>query len=195
MARKGVNAPLTSSAGRLFDAVAALLGVRDAINYEGQAAIELEQLADPAERGAYRAAIDAENPGKHAGHERTAAPEAGRPFHIRGADLVRAAADDLAAGVPPAVIAARFHNGVAAVVAAACVRIRERHALTTVALSGGVFQNMLLLNQVVTRLESRGFTVLTHSRVPCNDGGISLGQAVIAAARDRLGSGAPALDP
>ena len=174
------------------------------INYEGQAAIELEQLADPAERGAYRAAIDAENPGKQAGHERTAAPaaeaaagaapEAGRPFRVRGADLVRAAADDLAAGVPPAVIAARFHNGVAAVVAAACLRIRERHALTTVALSGGVFQNMLLLNQVVTRLESRGFTVLTHSRVPCNDGGISLGQAVIAAARDRLGSGAPALD-
>ena len=84
--------------------------------------------------------------------------------------------------------------GVAAVVAAACVLLRERHALTTVALSGGVFQNMLLLNQVVTRLESRGFTVLTHSRVPCNDGGISLGQAVIAAARDRLGSGAPAAD-
>jgi len=177
MARKGVNAPLTSSAGRLFDAVAALLGVRDAINYEGQAAIELEQLADPAERGAYGAAIDARE-----------------AFHVRGADLVRAAADDLAAGVPPAVIAARFHNGVAAVVAAACLRIRERRALTTVALSGGVFQNMLLLNQVVTRLESRGFTVLTHSRVPCNDGGISLGQAVIAAARDRLGSGTWAAD-
>ena len=177
MARKGVNAPLTSSAGRLFDAVAALLGVRDAINYEGQAAIELEQLADPAERGAYHAAIDARE-----------------AFHVRGADLVRAAAGDLTAGVPPAVIAARFHNGVAAVVEAACLRIRDRRALSTVALSGGVFQNMLLLNQVVARLESRGFTVLTHSRVPCNDGGISLGQAVIAAARDRLGAGAPAAD-
>ena len=167
MARKGLNAPLTSSAGRLFDAVAALLGVRDAINYEGQAAIELEQRADPAERGAYRAGIDA-----------------GAPFRVHGADLIRAAAADLAAGgVPPAVIAARFHNGVAAAVEAACLRLRERHGLTTVALSGGVFQNVLLLNQVVTRLEGRGFTVLTHSRVPCNDGGISLGQAVIAAAR------------
>ena len=74
----------------------------------------------------------------------------------------------------------------AGVVEAACALLRERHALTTVALSGGVFQNMLLLNQVMSRLESRGFTVLTHSRVPCNDGGISLGQAVIAAAGDRL---------
>ena len=173
MARKGLNAPLTSSAGRLFDAVAALLGVRDAINYEGQAAIELEQRADPAERGAYRAGIDGE-----------------APFRVHGADLIRAAAADLAAGgVPPAVIAARFHNGVAAAVEAACLRLRERHGLTAVALSGGVFQNLLLLNQVVTRLESREFTVLTHSRVPCNDGGISLGQAVIAAARDRLDPG------
>ena len=179
VARKGVNAPLTSSAGRLFDAVAALLGIRDTINYEGQAAIELEQLADPAERGAYRAGTGPEAPDEHA------AP--GRPFQVRGADLVRAATDDLMAGVPPAVIAARFHNGVAAAVEAACLMLRGRHALTTVALSGGVFQNMLLLNQVVTRLRARGFEVLTHSRVPCNDGGISLGQAVIAAARDRLG--------
>jgi hydrogenase maturation protein HypF len=168
MARKGVNAPLTSSAGRLFDAVAALVGVRDTINYEGQAAIELEQRADPGERGAYGAVIDAE-----------------APFRVHGADLVRAVATDLTAGVPPAIIAARFHNGVAGVVEAACLLLRERHALTTVALSGGVFQNMLLLTQVVTRLESRGFTVLTHSRVPCNDGGISLGQAAIAAASDR----------
>jgi hydrogenase maturation protein HypF len=164
MARKGVNAPLTSSAGRLFDAVAALLGVRDAINYEGQAAIELEQRADSAEQGAYPAAI-----------------EGADPFRVRGVDLVRAAADDLTAGVPPAVIAARFHNGVAAAVEAACQLLRDRHGLTTVALSGGVFQNMLLLNQVVTRLEADGFEVLTHSRVPCNDGGISLGQAVSAA--------------
>jgi hydrogenase maturation protein HypF len=170
MARRAVNSPLTSSAGRLFDAVAAILGVRDTINYEGQAAIELEQLADPGERAAYPADI-----------------EPADPFRVRGGDLVRAVAGDLAAGTPRDVIAARFHNGVAAIVAAGCALLRERHGLDTVALSGGVFQNTLLLHQAVWRLEERGFRVLTHSRVPCNDGGISLGQAVAAAARDQAG--------
>jgi hydrogenase maturation protein HypF len=162
-AGRGVNAPLTSSAGRLFDAVAALLGVRDTINYEGQAAIELEQLADPAETGAYLAAIGD-----------------GEPFAARGADLIAAAAADLAAGVACEVIAARFHNAVVTLIANGCQRLRERHGLATVALSGGVFQNLLLLNGAAARLESLGFRVLLHSRVPCNDGGISLGQAVIA---------------
>ncbi len=169
MARRGVNSPLTSSAGRLFDAAASILGVRDAINYEGQAAVELEQLADPSETGGYPAGI-----------------EAGDVFRVRGGDLVHAVVDDLAAGTAPRVIAARFHNGVAAVIEAGCVLLRERHGLGTVALSGGVFQNLLLLRATVSRLEARGFCVLLHSRVPCNDGGISLGQAVVAAARDRL---------
>ena len=172
MARRRVNAPLTSSAGRLFDAVAAILGVRDEITYEGQAAIELEQLADPGEAGAYRAAIE------------TAPIEAGEPFRARGADLVAAAVDDLVLGVPLERIAARFHNGVAALIEDGCLLLREQHGLNTVALSGGVFQNLLLLGRTVTRLENRGFTVLTHSRVPCNDGGISLGQAVVAASRE-----------
>jgi hydrogenase maturation protein HypF len=170
MAAKGVNAPLTSSAGRLFDAAAAILGVRDAINYEGQAAIELEQLADPAETGAYRAGL---------------ATGAG-PFQACGADLLHAILDDLTAQVPAPVIAARFHHGVAALIEAGCVLLRKSSGLGTVALSGGVFQNMLLLQATAARLEARGFRVLTHSRVPCNDGGISLGQAVIAGARDRL---------
>jgi hydrogenase maturation protein HypF len=88
--------------------------------------------------------------------------------------------DDLTDRVPAPVISARFHHGVAALIEEGCVYLRERHGLGTVALSGGVFQNMLLLHATVSRLEARGFGVLTHSRVPCNDGGISLGQAVIA---------------
>jgi hydrogenase maturation protein HypF len=166
MAERGINAPLTSSAGRLFDAVAALTGVRDEIRYEGQAAIELEQLADPGEPGCYRAAVSG-----------------GEPLRVAAADLVRAAAADLAAGISPAVIAARFHNGVAAVIDDVCVALRERGGPGTVALSGGVFQNVLLTGRVISRLEDRGFRVLTHRQVPCNDGGVSLGQAVIAAAR------------
>jgi hydrogenase maturation protein HypF len=168
MARRGVNAPWTSSAGRLFDAAAAILGVRDTINYEGQAAIELEQLADPAERGAYRAGITGAEPLRIAGH-----------------DLIRAVVEDLAAGAAPAVVAARFHNGVAAMITDCCLLLRERSGLSTVALSGGVFQNLLLVRAVIARLERHGFGVMVHSRVPCNDGGISLGQAVVAAARDR----------
>ena len=174
LARRGVNAPLTSSAGRLFDAAAALLGVRDTINYEGQAAIELEQLTDPAEAGAYQAGIDD-----------------GEPFGVRGGDLIAAAAADLRAGVAREVIAGRFHNAVVALIEEGCVLLRERHGLATVALSGGVFQNLLVLRGAAARLEARGFRVLLHSRVPGNDGGISLGQAVVAAARDRRRLGPP----
>ncbi|HEX4360278.1 MAG TPA: carbamoyltransferase HypF [Pseudonocardia sp.] len=160
-----VNAPLTSSAGRLFDAVAALVGLRDRVNYEGQAAIELEQRVDPAERGGYPARLD-------------------WPL-IRGADLVRAVVDDMAAGVGIGVVAARFHNGVVDVLARACTAGRVETGLDTVALSGGVFQNMVLTERLVARLRADGFTVLTHHRVPPNDAGISLGQVAVAAAQDR----------
>jgi hydrogenase maturation protein HypF len=88
-----------------------------------------------------------------------------------------------------ATIAARFHNAVVTLIADGCLLLRERHGLTTVALSGGVFQNVLLLTAAVARLEAAGFRVLTHSRVPCNDGGISLGQAVIAGAVSRAPKG------
>jgi hydrogenase maturation protein HypF len=168
LARAKVGSPLTSSAGRLFDAVASILGVRDAINYEGQAAVELEQRADPDERGAYAAGM-----------------AGARPFRLAGADLVRAVVEDLRAGVDPGLVAARFHNGVAAAIVAGCARAREATGLATVALSGGVFQNLLLLERTVTGLEARGFRVLVHSRVPPNDGGISLGQAAAAGARGR----------
>jgi hydrogenase maturation protein HypF len=165
-----VNAPMTSSAGRLFDAVAALLGIRDSVNYEGQAAVELEQLAATSPHDPYPAAITD-----------------GQPLTVAGSDLVRAAAQDLLDGVPREVIGARFHQGVAAMIGEACGLLRDRSGLGTVALSGGVFQNLLLLGTVVDLLEARGFRVLTHSRVPPNDGGISLGQAVVAAAWDGAG--------
>jgi hydrogenase maturation protein HypF len=212
MAARGVNAPLTSSAGRLFDAVAALVGVRDMINYEGQAAIELEQLADVHERGSYPVTITSRPPPAAGGRGdgpaafgfgsrdssvpvgigTAAAPAPALPgtggteLRVAAADLVRAVADDLAAGVPAPIIAARFHNGVAGAIVTVCAQLREQTSLDVVALSGGVFQNLLLTSQVVARLTDTGFRVLVHSRVPCNDGGISLGQAAVAGARDRL---------
>lgn len=177
LARSGTNSPLTSSAGRLFDAVAALLGVRDAINYEGQAAIELEQLADSTERGAYPAAVTGT-----------------RPLALAGADLVRSCAGDLAAGVPRERIAARFHNGVANAITRVCTRLADETGLRAVALSGGVFQNLLLLDRTATALGEAGLRVLTHARVPANDGGISLGQAVVAAGQE-LRPGSPNSSP
>jgi hydrogenase maturation protein HypF len=102
---------------------------------------------------------------------------------VQGADLVRAVTDDVTAGVPVATVAARFHHGLAAAVVAGCRRARELTGTTTVALSGGVWQNMLLLATAVDALERARFQVLVHSRVPTNDGGISLGQAAVAAAR------------
>ncbi|WP_284744507.1 carbamoyltransferase HypF [Amycolatopsis sp. RTGN1] len=157
--RSGLNSPLTSSAGRLFDAAAALLGVRDTITYEGQAAIELEQLADPAEKSAYRARID---------------------DVVHGEDLIAALLDDPSA---QATRAARFHNGVADAIVRTCDRFRDHS--TTVALSGGVFQNVLLLDRTVEALENAGFTVLTHRNVPANDGGISFGQVAVASRTTR----------
>jgi hydrogenase maturation protein HypF len=171
LARAGVSAPLTSSAGRLFDAVAAVLGVRDVVSYEGQAAIELEQLADPSERNAYP--LDVEPAG------------AGGALRLLGTGLVRAVVADQAAGTPAPLIAARFHNGLAAGVLTVCRRLRAERGLDTVALSGGVFQNLLLLERCVGALEEGGFRILLHGRVPPNDGGISLGQAAVAGARDR----------
>ncbi|HEX7149240.1 MAG TPA: carbamoyltransferase HypF, partial [Actinomycetota bacterium] len=172
VARSGTASPVTSSVGRLFDAVAAILGVRDAVNYEGQAAVELEQLADPAETSAYPARLP--GPGTD-----------GSPLRLAGSDLIRAVVEDLEAKVPVPVVAARFHNGLAGATGAACQAIRANRGLGTVALSGGVFQNMLLLERTVAGLEQHGFRVLVHSRVPPNDAGISLGQAAVAAARDR----------
>ncbi|MDW8339545.1 MAG: carbamoyltransferase HypF [Thermoleophilia bacterium] len=155
-----VNAPLSSGAGRLFDAIAALVGVRERVTYEGQAAIELEHLAGDISADPY--------PCRLVGSV------------IVGSDLVAAAHDDLVAGRERAEIAAAFHEGVAAVFAAACALAGGPQ---TVVLSGGCFQNLRLLGALRDRLEAEGFRVLSHRLVPPNDGGVSYGQAVVAAAR------------
>jgi hydrogenase maturation protein HypF len=168
LVKSNTNSPLTSSAGRLFDAVAAILSVRDTINYEGQAAIELEQRASDGEDGAYEVPV----------------PTA-LPFEVRGSILVRAVVDDLRAGTSVEVVAARFHNSIARMIVKACSAIRAARGLSIVALSGGVFQNQLLLRRTIGLLEEAGFQVLTHRQVPTNDAGISFGQVAVAAARDR----------
>ncbi len=166
LGESGVASPETTSAGRLFDAVASLIGVRDEVTYEGQAAVELEQCADPAECGTYASRVVEEE-----------------TVRLLGADLAGAAAADLRAGTPVPVIAGRFHRGVADAVVAVCRLLGARTGLDVVALSGGVFQNVLLLRLCVAGLERAGFEVLQHRNVPPNDGGISFGQAAVAAAR------------
>jgi hydrogenase maturation protein HypF len=169
LASGGINSPTTSSAGRLFDATAAILGIRDRIQYEGQGAIELEQCANVLETSAYRLDLTSDAGG----------------LLLSGADLIRVVVDDLCAHTPISIIAARFHNTLATMIAAACNRVRSRFRINDVALSGGVFQNLLLLERTVAALEADGFRVIMHHRVPTNDGGISLGQVAIAAANDR----------
>ena len=171
LGRSGVRSPPTSSAGRLFDAVAALLDVRDAVTYEGQAAIELEQLAERDHPGAYPARVDS-GAGGHV---------------VQGSDLVAGVLADLRSGVDRSRIAARFHRGLARAVVEVCGALRGETGLGTVALSGGCFANVILLEAVSDGLRKEGFEVLRHRQVPCNDGGISLGQAAVAAARDRAG--------
>jgi len=149
-----VNAPLSSGMGRLFDAAAALLGLRETVSYEGQAAIELELLA---------------------------AQTAAEPYAWRfgdGAELIALVHDDLSAGRPRPEIAAAFHETIATAAAAACA---ETGGPGTVVLSGGTFQNLRLVDSTRRNLEALGFRVLTHRLVPPNDGGVSYGQAAVAA--------------
>ncbi len=169
MKARGVNAPSAVSAGRLFDAVAAALSIRpESIGYEGQAAIELEALAqsEADEQSAYGFAVS---------H--------GSPAVLDWTPLWHDLLDELSRDVPTPVIAKRFHNTVALAVAQLARRLAEEQKTDTIVLSGGVFQNQLLLSAVSERLEAAGLTVLRPSLFPANDGGIALGQAAVAAAQ------------
>jgi len=185
MIRDGINSPWTSSAGRLFDAVAAILGVRTKVSFEGQAAAELESLAiDQADQAAYPFRTD----GTLATVRPTTTSEASAVPDTLEIDLrpsIRAIADEVAGGVERERIARRFHSTVVEVVVRTCLRIRDATQIRTVVLSGGTFLNTLLSHEVGERLTTLGFLVYRHRKVPCGDGGLCLGQLAVAAARDR----------
>ncbi len=172
MLERQFNAPLTSSAGRLFDAVAALCGLRDRVSYEGQAAIELEWAATGvAADGAYPFELVETAEGMPI--ETTLVVDT-RP-------LIGGVARDAACGTAVAIIARRFHATLARVIAAVCERLRDQTGLAQVVLSGGVFMNLLLTSEVAAYLKRLGFVVYAHQVVPVNDGGLCLGQLAIAA--------------
>jgi hydrogenase maturation protein HypF len=167
LVRSGVTSPLTTSMGRLFDAVAALCGLRTAVNYEGQAAIELEAACDPHERGRYPLGFESLD----------------GMLVIDPRELLRGVCADVTAGVGPGVIGSRFHAAVASVTVGACTALADANGTELVVLSGGVFLNRRLLEAVAAGLGGRGLRVLTPERLPIGDGGISYGQAAIAARR------------
>lgn len=159
----GLNAPLTSSMGRLFDTAAAILGIRQTATYEGQAAIELEMLADLDEHGVY--------------------PLPYADGTIDPASMWQMMLHDWRSGISINKISGRFHNGIVQMTLDVCAVLKKTCGANTVALSGGVWQNMFLLRKSQTLLENAGFTVLIHHHVPANDGCIALGQAVVAGRR------------
>ncbi len=163
---RGLNAPNTSSMGRLFDAAAALAGVRQKVNYEAQAAIEFEALASPGVDGEYSFVVGE------------------RAVVVKPA--LEALLADVFSGVPKSIISARFHNGLARMVVDASARIRLETGLNDVVLSGGVWQNITLLRRTLSLLRDSGFRVYIHRAVPANDGGLALGQDAIAAQRLRV---------
>jgi hydrogenase maturation protein HypF len=170
LVRSGLGSPPTTSMGRLFDAVAAICGIRSRVNYEGQAAAELEAISDPAERDAYPLASVDRGPG---------------PLTLDARETVREIARDVELGIPPPRIGGRFHEAVALATASACGREAERAGTDTVVLSGGVFQNRLLLERTAGLLGDAGLRVLWPLELPPNDGGIAYGQVAVAAARLR----------
>jgi hydrogenase maturation protein HypF len=170
LVRSGVASPLTTSAGRLFDAVAALAGVRSEVNYEGQAAIELEALADPGESGGYSLPVGGAKP-------------SGARLVVDPRPAIREIVRDVERGVRAPRVSARFHNGLAGATAAGCEAAAARSAVDAVVFSGCVFQNRLLLARTAGLLRDAGLRVLIPELLPANDGGISYGQLAVASAR------------
>ena len=169
---KQINAPLTSSMGRLFDAIACLAGVRTDVTYEAQAAMELEVLSRPyvAEARPFPFVLEGREDGEI----------------IRLGVLLRAVIDSLRRGEPAGGIGARFHKTVSAIALLTCQRIRERTGLDEVALSGGVWQNQVLRDLASLELRRAGFVVYFHRQAPANDGGLALGQAAVANHRSAM---------
>jgi hydrogenase maturation protein HypF len=168
MMERGVNSPRTSSCGRLFDAVSALVGIRGQVNYEAQAAIELEMsMADGVVEDAYPMDVVDRN----------------ETWIIDTKRTFEAIVADLQAGMPTSAMSQRFHNGLVAALEKVAELIRAATSIDRVCLSGGTFHNVYLLTHLQARLEQNGFQVFTHSEVPAGDGGLSLGQAMIAAHR------------
>ncbi len=163
---KNFNCISTSSMGRLFDAVASLIGIRHVVNYEAQAAMEMEALAA-------QLIVDDDSNAYSFSIEHMSLMEIGNT------ELLKRICTDLLTGVEPCIISARFHHAVANLIADVCIQAREENQINTVGLTGGVFQNVLLLRLAKQLLVKRDFEVLTHSIVPPNDGGLALGQAII----------------
>lgn len=171
MAAAGINTPMTSSLGRLFDGVAAMAGIKNRVAFEGQAAMALEMVA-------------AENPAGTYPWEWTD----DSVFRLRIEPIVNGVVSDIENGVAVGVMSRRFHDTLVAAFCDICTRIGKERGIRKAALSGGVFQNTLLLESMVPALEACGFDVYTHRLVPANDGGIALGQAVSAAAQIEAGA-------
>jgi hydrogenase maturation protein HypF len=183
MLEGGLNAPVTTSAGRLFDAVAALLDLHQDVTFEGQAAMALEFVADPTVGDAYPLPVtttkdEGQSPGDQ-NHPSSFVILRPLSLVLDWGPLIEAVLEDLQQGVKPGIIAGRFHNALAEAILAVAQAVGHRR----VALTGGCFQNRFLTERATRRLSEAGFEVLLHHQVPPNDGGISLGQVAVAAAR------------
>ena len=165
MISKKINSPLTSSIGRLFDGIAAIIGIKNHVSFEGQAAMDLEMLADDNRDATYD-------------YEWLS----GNTYKVFTEPIVCGVVKDMEAGMHPSGISSKFHMTLIKLFSELCVVLRKKNGLNRIVLSGGVFQNSILLTGLIKSLEEKNFKVFTHTKVPANDGGISLGQAMVAAA-------------